>query len=131
MTIFTVPNFLKALKRKSYVPERVSLGPYHHTSAELPLMNSHKGKALRRMMARFNNSRNLANTPNDMDFSNFARKAIQLMDFSNRAREEIVKLEEEIRDSYEEKIDCDGETLGRKLTLDGCFILEILRTLDG
>ena len=43
VSIFRVPNFLiQSTKRKVYVPTMVSLGPYHHTSAELPPMNSHK-----------------------------------------------------------------------------------------
>jgi hypothetical protein len=41
------------------------------------------------MMKRFTNNRNLA-----IDLNN--------MDFADRAREEILKLESEIRDSYEE-----------------------------
>ena len=79
-------------------------------------MGHHKGRALRRMMERFNTNRNLAIDSNNMDFADLAR-------------EEILKLEKEIRDSYEENIDCDGETLARMLILDGCFILEVLTTL--
>lgn len=114
VSIFRVPKFLKDTKREAYVPERVSLGPYHHGSAELPSMGHHKGRALRRMMKRFNANKNLPVDPNHMDFA-------------NGAMEEIVKLEKEIRDSYEENIDCDGDTLARMLCLDGCFIIEVLR----
>jgi hypothetical protein len=53
------------------------------------------------------------------------------MDFADRAMEEILKLENKIRDSYEENIDCKGKTLARMLSLDGCFIIEVLRTLGG
>lgn len=117
VSIFRVPNFLKRLKREAYVPRMVSLGPYHHRSAELPPMGSHKGRALHLMSKRFNNIyMNLDNDPNKMDFS-------------DRAMHEIINLENKIRDSYEDKIDCDGNTLARMLTLDGCFVLEILRTL--
>lgn len=76
-------------------------------------MNNHKGRALHRMMTRANGS-------DGMD-----------LPFPNRAIKEIVLLEKEIKESYEEKIDCDGETLALMLSLDGCFILEILRTLSG
>lgn len=114
-SIFRVPNDLKKESKagEAYIPKRVSLGPYHHRSAELPPMNSHKGRALHRMMTRANDSET-------MDIS-----------FPDRAVEEIALLEQEIRESYEEKIDCNGETLGLMLSLDGCFILEILRTLRG
>lgn len=116
-SIFRVPNVLlkDSTKREAYVPTRVSLGPYHHRSAELPPMNSHKGKALRRMMTRFNE--NFDRDPNDMHFSVCAK-------------EEILELDKKIRNSYEEKIDCDANTLALMLSLDGCFILEILRTLS-
>lgn len=119
VSTFRVPRILKDTKREAYVPQRVSLGPYHHASADLPPMGHHKGRALRRMMKRFNIShRNLPVVPNNMDFA-------------DGARAEILKLENEIRDSYEESIDCDGETLARMLYLDGCFLLEVLRTLSG
>lgn len=118
VSIFRVPNFLKESKREAYVPKRVSLGPYHHRSAELPPMDNHKGRALKRMMIRFNKKRNLPNVSNNMDFY-----------FS--AKDEILELENEIRNSYEEKIDCEPENLALMLCLDGCFILEILRTLGG
>lgn len=118
VSIFRVPNFLKDSKRDAYVPKRVSLGPYHHRSAELRPMDNHKGRALRRMMIRFNRKRNLPNIPNNMDFY-----------FS--AKDEILELENEIRNNYEEKIDCEAENLALMLCLDGCFILEILRTLGG
>lgn len=118
VSIFRVPKFLKDTKREAYVPQRVSLGPYHHGSAELPSMGHHKGRALRRMMKRFNANKNLLVDLDDMDFA-------------NRAMEEIMKLENQIRDSYEENIDCDGETLARMLCLDGCFLIEVLRSLGG
>jgi hypothetical protein len=119
VSIFRVPNILvpDTEKREAYVPKRVSLGPYHHRSAELSPMDSHKKRALQRMIARFNNVKNLANDPNNMDFF-------------LEAREEIVKLQKKIRDSYEEEINWDEKT-ALMLSLDGCFILEILRTLSG
>ena len=71
VSIFEVPYFLRKSKIEFYVPQTVSLGPYHHRSAELhDLMSSHKGRALHLMRTRFNNNRNLANVdPNNMDFA--------------------------------------------------------------
>lgn len=117
VSIFRVPKFLKDTKREAYVPQRVSLGPYHQGSAELPSMGHHKGRALRRMMKRFNANKNL---PVDLNH----------MDFANRAIDEIANLEKEIRDSYEENINCDRETLARMLCLDGCFLIEVLRAQE-
>jgi len=118
VSIFRVPKFLKDTKKEAYVPQRVSLGPHHHRNAEIPSMGHHKGRALCRMMKIFNTNRNVDTVPNNMDFA-------------DRAMEEILKLENEIRDSYEENIDCKGKTLARMLSLDGCFIIEVLRTLGG
>lgn len=118
VSIFRVPSFLKDSKREAYVPKIVSLGPYHHRRAELPSMDNHKGRALRRMTTRFNIKRNLANVPNNMNFS-------------HKAKDVIFQLEDEIRDSYEETFACDGENLAMMLSSDGCFILELLRTLGG
>lgn len=118
VSIFRVPKFLKDTQSEAYVPRRVSLGPYHHRSAELPEMGHDKGRALRRMMKRFNANKNRPVHPNDMDFA-------------NRAMEEILKLENQTRDSYAENIDCDGKELARMLCLDGCFLIEVLRTSVG
>ncbi|GLJ49528.1 hypothetical protein SUGI_1049700 [Cryptomeria japonica] len=117
VSIFRVPNFLKqSTKRGAYVPKIVSLGPYHHSNEHPFPMDKHKGRALRRMMARFNI--NHAKDPTDKEFF-----------FS--AKDEILKLEDKIRKTYEEKIECDAEILALMLIEDGCFILEILRTLGG
>jgi len=118
VSIFRVPNFLKETKnKKAYVPQIVSLGPYHSNRFELSGMDKHKKRALHRMMTRFNNIRH----PTDSDN----------MESSFRAIEKIFQDEDKIRNSYEEKIDCTSEHLAVMLTLDGCFTLEILRTLGG
>lgn len=116
VSIFRVPNFLKKIKGEAYVPKTVSLSPYHHSNAQPLPMDDHKTRALFRMMTRF--SINLASDPNDRDFY-------------LRAKHEILQLEDEIRNSYEERIDYEPENLAEKQILDGCFILEILRTLGG
>lgn len=115
VSIFRVPTFLKyATKGGSFLPQIVSLGPYHHRNAELSPMEKHKGRALVRMMMRFNLNHDKDPTAKE---------------FSSRAVDEISKAEGEIRNTYEERIDCNAEALALMLSLDGCFILEILRTL--
>lgn len=116
VSVFKVPNFLKDSKKEAYVPKIVSLGPYHHRRAELSSMLDHKGRAVCRMTTRFN--RTIKKNPTDVHFS-------------VQAKNEILKVEDEIRKGYEEKIDCDEENLAMMLSFDGCFILEVLRTLGG
>ncbi|GLJ05340.1 hypothetical protein SUGI_0016450 [Cryptomeria japonica] len=93
----------------------VSLGPYHHSDEHPFPMDKHKERARSRMTARFNINHR------DKDLTN--------EDFSPSAIQEILNLDGEIRKSYESKINCNAEALALMLCLDGCFILEILRTL--
>lgn len=117
VSIFRVPNFLKELKNRAYVPQMVSLGPYHSNgSANLCGMDHQKRRALRRMSTRFNE--NFIGVSDDMEFS-------------VRAIDEICKDAHKIKDCYEEQIEWEPKRLAVMLTLDGCFILEILRTLAG
>eukprot|EP01018_Ginkgo_biloba_P005070 Gb_27805 [translate_table: standard] len=83
----------------------VSLGPYHHAHPQLLEMETHKGEAVRRMLAKI-----------DRDVSFVIA--------------EIQKLETEIRNCYEKDIKCNGKSLAWMLILDGCFVLEILKTLS-
>lgn len=111
VSIFRVPNFLKELKNRAYVPQMVSLGPYHSNgSANLCGMYHQKRRALRRMSTRFNE--NFMGVSDDMEFS-------------VRAIDEIFKDADKIKDCYEEQIEWEPKRLAVMLTLDGCFILEI------
>lgn len=109
VSIFRVPGKLMEVSknRGAYVPKRVSLGPYHYGSAQLAPMDRHKARALCRMMRRING---------DMDFAVLARNA-------------IVQVQEVIENNYDGKVEYEGELLATILTLDGCFILEIMRVL--
>eukprot|EP00253_Pinus_taeda_P009589 PITA_09589 len=61
--------------------------------------------------------------PNNMDFS--ARAMKEILELEG----EMLLLETEIKENYEEKIKCDGQIFAAMLILDGCFIIEILRAL--
>lgn len=114
VSIFRVPGKLMegSKHRGACVPKRVSLGPYHHRrSAGLAAVEQHKPRALSRMMERFNRHHR---RPNNMDFA-------------VRARTAIVEVQELIKNNYDGKVEDEGEILATILTLDGCFILEIMR----
>lgn len=121
VSIFRVPKTLmkESKEGEAYVPATVSFGPYHH--AKFPLMEHYKGKALHRMIRRRMNGCD----PNNMDFS--ARAMKEILELEG----EMLLLETEIKEKYEEEIDRDGQILAEMLILDGSFILEILRTLGG
>ncbi|KAK3412076.1 hypothetical protein EUGRSUZ_I00854 [Eucalyptus grandis] len=42
LSIYRIPNYLKNGNKKAYVPQIVSLGPYHHGKDHLPHMDQHK-----------------------------------------------------------------------------------------
>lgn len=108
VSIFRVPGKLVEVSKAAYVPKLVSLGPFHHGSAQLAPMERHKPRALCRMMERFNGDQ---------------------PGLSVHARKEIVKVQEVIKNNYDGKVEYEGEILATILTLDGCFILEIMRVL--
>lgn len=118
VSIFRVPGKLMEVSehRGACVPKRVSLGPYHHgRSAGLAAVEQHKPRALSRMMERFNDNRH-HRRPNNKEFAVLARNA-------------IVQVQEVIENNYDGKVEYEGEVLATILTLDGCFILEIMRLL--
>lgn len=115
VSIFKIPDFLKDTKREAYVPQGVSLGPYHRGSKKLTAMDHYKARALCNMISRFNYR---MNSPED-DLS-----------FAKNAHSAIDGRMDEIGGRYEGGIDREDLTVSVMLCLDGCFILEVLKTLD-
>ncbi|CAN7080780.1 unnamed protein product [Brassica oleracea var. botrytis] len=52
LCIYRVPQYLQENDNKSYFPQTVSLGPYHHSKDHLLPMDRHKWRALNMIMAR-------------------------------------------------------------------------------
>ncbi|KAJ8623385.1 hypothetical protein MRB53_031914 [Persea americana] len=46
-TIFRVPRNLREVGRKAYIPQMVSIGPYHYGNRRLEDMQKHKPRLLR------------------------------------------------------------------------------------
>lgn len=128
-SIFKIPDFLKDRKKEAYVPQVVSLGPYHCISAKLSAMEYYKRRALLNMMTRFNDQ-------NNFDKDNLT--------FATNAKEAILNRFHDIRGCYKEFDEVmHGEIMREMfshfsyepffsimLSVDGCFILEVLKTLD-
>ncbi|KAK9108666.1 hypothetical protein Syun_024677 [Stephania yunnanensis] len=108
-SIYRVPAYVVELNRKAYKPQIVSFGPYHHGEDDLARMEDHKGRALLHFLKRSN-------------------KAVEAY---MGALQEVVQ---ELMDSYD-GLDpkwCDPITRFLRLMLmDGCFMLEVLRTATG
>lgn len=106
-SIYKVPTSVTDLNKKSssYRPQVVSFGPYHHGKPHLMPMEEHKHRALLHFLKR-----------SGKPLGSFLNSIKQVVD--------------DLRDSYDQldhKWQQDHDFL-HMMILDGCFMLEILRT---
>ncbi|KAF6170940.1 hypothetical protein GIB67_014757 [Kingdonia uniflora] len=101
--IFRVPENLREIEPKAYIPQVVSIGPYHRGKACLKFMERHKWRLLRHVIERTGHSLELY-------------------------LEAMAELEEKTRRCYANstKVSNSREFIEMML-LDACFILELLR----
>ncbi|GAB2279630.1 hypothetical protein Dimus_014274 [Dionaea muscipula] len=99
-----VPRNLKnGADQKNYIPQVVSLGPYHHGKSSVLLeMEQHKWRALDHILKRHDQDINI---------------------YLNAMKE----LEEEARTCYERPVSYSSEEFVQMMVLDGCFMLELFR----
>eukprot|EP01018_Ginkgo_biloba_P009380 Gb_30248 [translate_table: standard] len=83
----------------------VSLGPLHHRNIERLQMEKHKARAVNKLLIRLGGHK----------------------DIMNSIIQEMMTLETSIRSYYEEVIEYSAERLAWMMTMDSCFLLEILR----
>jgi len=105
LCIYRVPQYLQENNKKSYFPQTVSLGPFHHGNKHLLPMDRHKWRAVNMVMAR---------TKHDIEMYIDAMK----------------ELEDRARACYEGPIDLSSNKFSEMLVLDGCFVLELFRGAD-
>ncbi|CAA7055905.1 unnamed protein product [Microthlaspi erraticum] len=107
LCIYRVPNYLQENDNKSYFPQTVSLGPYHHGKKRLRSMEQHKWRAVNRVLKR-------------------TKHRIEIYIDAMR------KLEEKARACYQGSIGLTSNEFTEMLVLDGCFVLELFRgTVEG
>ncbi|KAL9229786.1 hypothetical protein vseg_005217 [Gypsophila vaccaria] len=101
--IYRVPHFLRDQgDDKAYIPQVVSIGPYHRGRRRLLAMEQHKWRALYRMLD---------------------RKKQDIMLYVNAMKE----LEERTKACYEGPWNLSGNEFVEMMVLDGCFIIELLK----
>ncbi|XVF17627.1 hypothetical protein REPUB_Repub10bG0139600 [Reevesia pubescens] len=105
LSIYRVPHYLREGDIRAYVPQFVSLGPYHHGKEPLRQMDQHKWRSLRRVLKRTN-------------------QEIQIY------LDSMKELEEEARACYEGTITLSRNEFVEMLVLDGCFVLELFQGAD-
>ncbi|GAV88390.1 DUF247 domain-containing protein [Cephalotus follicularis] len=102
LSIYRVPNYLREGDDKAYVPQLVSLGPYHHGKKRLRQMDRHKWRSLHHILKRTNQN-------------------LQLY------LDSIKELEEKARACYEGPIGLSSNEFVEMMVLDGCFVLELFQ----
>ncbi|EYU23678.1 hypothetical protein MIMGU_mgv1a006652mg [Erythranthe guttata] len=108
--IYKIPACVTELNKRAYKPQIVSIGPYHHGMGDLRAMEEHKHRALLHFLKR-------SNKP------------------LNTFVEALAPVLQDLKDAYDQLDpkwhlkENDDEFL-EMMILDGCFILEILRTTD-
>ncbi|KAL0755658.1 hypothetical protein Bca101_093326 [Brassica carinata] len=102
LCIYRVPHYLQENDKKSYFPQTVSLGPYHHGKEHLLPMECHKLRAVHMV---------LEHTKKDIETYIDAMK----------------NLEETARACYQGPICMSSNEFTEMLFLDGCFVLELFR----
>lgn len=107
--IFRVPGTLKEFNPKAYKPGNVSIGPYHHGIECVKMIEEHKPRFFMALVAR---TRSFG-----VDFNHYFTA--------------IALREKEIRDSYSEPLNFLSTELIEMMVLDGCFIIEVFRVIDG
>ncbi|XP_031253618.1 UPF0481 protein At3g47200-like [Pistacia vera] len=102
LSIYKVPQHLREGDDRAYIPQMVSLGPYHHGKRRLRQMDRHKWRSLHHVLKRSNQ---------DIKIYLDAMK----------------ELEERVRACYEGPISLSSNEFVEMLVLDGCFVLELFR----
>ncbi|KAF9611867.1 hypothetical protein IFM89_036511 [Coptis chinensis] len=98
--IYRVHDSLRAVNERAYVPQLVSIGPYHHGKENLKAMEKHKWLYLKSFMH---------------------RSPVSLEDCVQAIRD----LEQKARRCYAETISLSRNVLVEMLLVDGCFLIEL------
>ncbi|XP_004303937.1 PREDICTED: UPF0481 protein At3g47200-like [Fragaria vesca subsp. vesca] len=108
--IYRVPDVLKKLHEKDFVPCLVSIGPFHHGTKKLQAMEQFKLWYLHQLLDRKPNP--------ETNLEHIVEKIRSLEDYS--------------RECYNEKLDdLSSEAFVEMMVVDGCFILEYYRKKIG
>ncbi|KAG2403938.1 hypothetical protein LR48_Vigan03g003700 [Vigna angularis] len=103
VSIFNVPKTLMATDPDSYIPQQVSIGPYHCWRQELYEMERYKISSAKRFQEQLQNLK------------------------LEHIVHQLMKLEERIRACYHRYLNFNGETLMWMVAIDASFLLEFLQ----
>ncbi|GLJ25226.1 hypothetical protein SUGI_0482660 [Cryptomeria japonica] len=104
--IFTVPETLRIERPEAYLPQVASLGPYHHLELKLYEAERYKSRLA-------------------IEVEKRAKKG-SFVDLVT----EIIRMGAEIRNCYNDPIECTDEELGWMMARDAVFILEFIDCIN-
>ncbi|XP_076952581.1 UPF0481 protein At3g47200-like [Bidens hawaiensis] len=102
LCIYKVPQYLRDGEDKAYIPNIVSLGPYHHGKKRLRNMDRHKWRAFYQILKRAGHN-------------------------AKMYLDSIKEVEERARECYEGNITMSSNEFVEMMVIDGCFVLELFR----
>ncbi|CAL9012417.1 unnamed protein product, partial [Prunus brigantina] len=103
--IFRIPHILRRGNENVFVPNLVSIGPYHHGHEDLKAMEEIKQWYLHCLLERRGN------------------QEASMMSFVKGIR----SMEKYCRDCYGEKVNLSSDDFVEIMVVDGCFIIELFR----
>ncbi|KAI3889456.1 hypothetical protein MKW92_032382 [Papaver armeniacum] len=115
--IYQIPAYVTDLNKKAFKPRAVSFGPFHHGEDQLIPMEEHKHRALLRFLKR-------SNKPIESYMDALDRVGKHLIDSYDW-------LDEAPSNDYRDQYGNYTDKFLELMMLDGCFMLEILRTASG
>ncbi|KAK9085224.1 hypothetical protein Sjap_025635 [Stephania japonica] len=113
--IYRVPDNLKTANENAYVPQIVSIGPFHNGNKNLQAMQDQKWIYLKSLLSRHQSS-----------MSNNGRSSISSPTVDLTIVQSLKLLEKRARKSYSETFDkLSSNAFVEIMILDGCFIIEL------
>lgn len=109
--IHRVPRNLRKVKEDLYIPQLISIGPFHYGKKELKAMDFYKEKYMDELFKRIDE-------PSKRD------------EIVSRIKEFIKDGSKEIRSRYAGTIDLDEELFVKIILRDACFIIELFQRKD-
>lgn len=106
--IYRIPDPMKRLHEKEFVPSLVSIGPFHHGKKNLQAMERVKLGYLSNLLVRLESETSLEHIV-----------------------EKVASMEEYCRSCYEEKLQFSSEAFVEMMVVDGCFVVEFFRREEG
>ncbi|KAI3870379.1 hypothetical protein MKW98_009843 [Papaver atlanticum] len=112
--IYNVPKVLMFYKPESYIPQHVSIGPYHYMRPECYQMSRHKVAAARRIQKHLNV--NILN-------NNTSSSSSAYLKFEHLVQQSLIKLDRKIRSCYKGYIELKPDVLAWIMAADASFLV--------